>query len=208
MIRSVAAAFVLLTGLAAVLVPPERGDRDGGEAVRVGLVLSVGGLGDRSFNDLANEGLLRAERELGVRGWRGEPGDHAEDEAYLDFYAEEGCDLVVAVGYLMETALEKVAARRPGTRFALIDATVDAPNVASLLFREQEGSFLVGALAGLRTGSGTVAVLGGMDIPLIHRFVERFLYPQQRDILDALEESHGIFQGIHVVGVYKELHTL
>jgi basic membrane protein A len=144
------------------------GDKAGGP--RIGLVLSVGGLGDKSFNDSAYEGLMRAAEELGIDPLYGQPEQMAEDEKYLRQYAEEGLDLIIGVGFLMKDALEKVAGEFPDTRFAIIDARVEAPNVASLIFREHEGSFLVGAIAGLKTSTGKVGFIGGMDIPLIHKF--------------------------------------
>ncbi len=146
---------------------PEGG---GAGQVRIGLVLSVGGLGDKSFNDSAYEGLTRAAEELGIDPIYGQPEQMAEDEKYLRQYAEEGLDLVIGVGFLMKDALEKVAGEFPETRFAIIDAVVDEPNVASLTFREHEGSFLVGVIAGLVTSTGKVGFIGGMDIPLIHKF--------------------------------------
>jgi basic membrane protein A len=141
-----------------------------GRQVRVGLVLSVGGLGDKSFNDSAYRGLMKAKAELGVEPVYGQPEQMSEDEKYLRQYAEQGVDLVIGVGFLMRDALDKVAREFPQTRFAIIDASVDAPNVASLVFREHEGSFLVGAIAGLVTKTGKVGFVGGMDIPLIHKF--------------------------------------
>ena len=138
--------------------------------MRIGLVLSVGGLGDKSFNDSAYEGLLRAGEEFGIVPIYGQPEQMAEDEKYLRQYAERGMGLIIAVGFLMKDALEKVAGEFPDSRFAIIDAVVDKPNVASLVFREHEGSFLVGAIAGLVTRTGTVGFVGGMDIPLIHKF--------------------------------------
>jgi basic membrane protein A len=138
--------------------------------IRVGLVLSVGGLGDKSFNDSAYQGLMRAKAELGAEPVYGQPEQMSEDEKYLRQYAEQGMDLVIAVGFLMMDALAKVAPEFPEVRFAIIDAVVDQPNVASLVFREHEGSFLVGAIAGLVTKTGKVGFVGGMDIPLIHKF--------------------------------------
>jgi len=79
-------------------------------------------------------------------------------------------DLIIGVGFLMKDALDKVSGQFPETRFAIIDAVVEAPNVASLIFREHEGSFLVGAIAGLVTETDKVGFVGGMDIPLIHKF--------------------------------------
>ena len=148
------------------------GDRKASEEEKpaVGLVLSVGGLGDKSFNDSAYEGLTRSARDLGIEPVYGQPEQMSEDEKYLRQYAEQEMDLVIGVGFLMKDALEKVSGEFPDTRFAIIDAVVDAPNVASLVFREHEGSFLVGAIAGLVTSTGKVGFVGGMDIPLIHKF--------------------------------------
>lgn len=147
---------------------PEAGRR------RVALVLSVGGLGDRSFNDMAYEGLRRAQAELGVIGVYGEPAAMSEDERYLGFYAESGFDLVVAVGYLMKTALGHVASRHPETQFAIVDDVVDLPNVASVTFREREGCYLVGALAGRRSRTGVAGVVLGIDVPLLRGFEDGF----------------------------------
>jgi basic membrane protein A len=113
---------------------------------------------------------MRAADEFGIDPIYGQPEQMAEDEKYLRQYAEEDLDLIIGVGFLMKDALEKVAGEFPDTRFAIIDARVEAPNVASLIFREHEGSFLVGAIAGLTTSTGKVGFIGGMDIPLIHKF--------------------------------------
>jgi basic membrane protein A len=150
------------------------GEKDTGGAktdkLTIGLVLSVGGLGDKSFNDSAYEGLTKAEDEFGIIPLYGQPEQMAEDEKYLRQYAEQGADIVIGVGFLMKDAMDKVAAEFPGKRFAIIDAEVDQPNVASLVFREHEGSFLVGAIAGLISATGKVGFIGGMEIPLIHKF--------------------------------------
>jgi basic membrane protein A len=142
---------------------------------RVAVVLSVGGLGDRSFNDLAYAGLLRAIRELGVDGIVGEPADHAEDEAYLELYAREGYDLIVAVGFLFKSKVDKVAPRYPDTNFLLIDNLSDCPNVRSLSFREHEGSFLVGALAALESKTGTIGFVGGIEGKLLEKFLAGYV---------------------------------
>ena len=78
--------------------------------------------------------------------------------------------LVVAVGFLMTSSLDKVAARHPATRFAIIDSVVDQPNVASLVFREHEGSYLVGALAARKSKSGVIGIVKGLDVPLLMKF--------------------------------------
>lgn len=162
-----AAVALILTVLRAGSEEAERRD----VPARIAVVLSVGGLGDRSFNDLAWEGLKRSMTELGVGGTLGEPADHAEDGAYLDLYAREGYDLVVAVGYLMKSKLERVAPRHPDTWFLLIDETLDLPNVRSYAFREEEGSFLVGALAAMKSKTGVVGFVGGLPVPLLKKFL-------------------------------------
>ena len=172
--RKKGAVAVLLLVVAVVVMGCQGGEKqpqgEQVEKVSVGLVLSVGGLGDKSFNDSAYEGLTRAARDLGIDPIYGQPEQMAEDEKYLRQYAEQGMDLVIAVGFLMKDALDKVAGEFPDTRFAIIDAVVERPNVASLVFREHEGSFLVGAIAGLVTNTDKVGFVGGMDIPLIHKF--------------------------------------
>ncbi len=163
--------LVLMSAISLLLAGCGReASKDKPDKIKIGLVLSVGGLGDKSFNDSAYEGLKRAAAEFGIVPVYGQPEQMAEDEKYLRQYAEQGTDLVIAVGFLMKDALEKVAGEFPRTHFAIIDATVDRPNVASLVFREHEGSFLVGAIAGLVTKTDRVGFVGGMDIPLIHKF--------------------------------------
>jgi basic membrane protein A len=172
-------ALLLLAGLALPLAGCLRTPASK-PGPKVALVLSVGGLGDKSFNDLAHEGLERARRELPKLGlqvacFEGQPMMLAEDERYLRRYASRGFDLIVAVGFLMKTATVKVAREFPNVRFAIIDADI-APdenphkNIASLRFQEHEGSFLVGAAAALASKAGIVGFVGGMEIPLIHKF--------------------------------------
>ena len=140
------------------------------EQVKVGIVLSVGGKGDKSFNDAAITGLEKAKQELGIEYKYIEPREMAQDEESLRFLAEQGMDLVIAVGFLMEKPLEKVAQEYPDVKFAIIDAVVDQPNVASLVFKEHEGSFLAGVLAAMLTQTEKVGFVGGMKIPLIEKF--------------------------------------
>lgn len=143
--------------------------------VRIGLVFDVGGLGDKSFNDAANAGLLRARDELGVAIRTIEPGDGSDRASALRQLASEGDDLVIGVGFIFTDDLKQLAAEFPDTKFAGIDYSAspgDAtpPNVAGLRFREHEGSFLVGAIAGLTSQSHIVGFVGGMQIPLIRKF--------------------------------------
>ena len=150
------------------------GDGGGGEAApefRVGLVFDVGGKGDKSFNDSAYEGLMRAAADLPIKVSDFEPGQGADREVGLRKLAARGYDVVIGVGFLFTDAIRAVAADFPDVRFVLVDGHLDGlPNVASLVFREQEGSFLVGALAALKSETGTIGFVGGMDVPLIHKF--------------------------------------
>lgn len=138
--------------------------------MKVGIVLSIGGLGDKSFNDSAFKGLERAKEELNINFKYVEPWSPAEDEDFLREYAEAGYDLVIGTGFLMKDAVQNVAKQFPYIKFAIIDEYVDLPNVSSLLFKEEEGSFLVGALAAMMSESGKIGFIGGMQIPLIEKY--------------------------------------
>ena len=167
----VALLFVQPSGAA---VPPSS------EGLDVGIVFDVGGRGDKSFNDGAYLGAERAAKALGARVRFIEPGEGSDREAGLRLLAAEGMDLVIGVGFIFTDDLTQLAKEYPNTRFAGIDYSVgtDAAgkpippprNLSALKFREEEGSFLVGALAALAGGSKKVGFVGGMDIPLIHKF--------------------------------------
>jgi basic membrane protein A len=143
---------------------------------RVALLLSVGGLGDKSFNDSAHEGLMRAQKDLAVKVYEGQPTMIAEDGRYLRTYAARGFDLIIGVGFLMKPSVVEVARDYPKIHFALIDAGIDPVkenpngNIATLRFKEHEGSFLVGAAAAMASKTGKLGFVGGMEIPLIHKF--------------------------------------
>lgn len=142
---------------------------------RVGLVFDVGGRGDKSFNDAAYEGVARAERELGVTIELLEPTGAEDREAALRLFAARDFDLIIGVGFIFSTDINEVARDFPNAKLACVDYAPPAagdipPNVAGLGFREEEGSFLVGAVAGLLTKTQHLGFVGGMDIPLIHRF--------------------------------------
>lgn len=140
-------------------------------AFRVGLVFDVGGKGDKSFNDSAYEGLQRAAARWPIEVADFEPGADVDREVGVRKLASRGYDLVIGVGFLFTDAIRTVAADHPDVKFAIVDGRIeDRPNVASLVFREQEGSFLVGALAAMASKTGTLGFVGGMDVPLIHRF--------------------------------------
>jgi basic membrane protein A len=141
----------------------------------VGLVFDVGGRGDKSFNDAAYAGLERARAELGVEFATVETGEGADREAAMRQLAAGGSDLVFGVGFLFSDDIKALAREFPEVKFACVDYTVVEgeslpPNLVALKFREEEGSYLVGALAALVSKSGTVGFVGGMEIPLIKKF--------------------------------------
>ncbi|MBK06962.1 MAG: BMP family ABC transporter substrate-binding protein [Deltaproteobacteria bacterium] len=142
---------------------------------RVGLVLSVGGRGDQSFNDSAYHGLMQAKKLFrGVQVRFSEPRENAAARRDLENFASQGYDLIIGVGFLMARAVKEVAKRYPKQSFAIIDSVVSAPNVASLVFQEHEGSYLAGVLAALASRTNVVAFLGGMNTPLIRKFEAGF----------------------------------
>jgi len=146
----------------------------------IGIVLDVGGRGDKSFNDGAYAGADSATKLLNANIRFIEPGEGADREAGLRLLAAEGMDLVIGVGFIFTDDLATLAREYPAISFAGIDyalATDSAgnvipppPNIAALKFREEEGSYLVGALAALVGKTKRVGFVGGMDIPLIHKF--------------------------------------
>lgn len=138
---------------------------------RVGLVFDVGGRGDKSFNDAAYLGVSRAEKELGVEVSYLEPSRTEDREAALRLFAARGFDIVIGVGFIFSSDITEVARAYPNVKFAGIDYFGEPPpNVAGLSFREEEGSFLVGAVAGLVTKTKHVGFVGGMTGPLIRKF--------------------------------------
>jgi basic membrane protein A len=149
-----------------------RGSR-GAPKATVGIVLDIGGRGDKSFNDGAYAGGERATRSLGVGVRYIEPGDGSDREAGLRLLTAEGMKLVVGVGFIFTDDITELAKQFPNTNFAGIDyaaGVTPPPNLAAIRFREEEGSYLVGAIAALAGGSKKIGFVGGMDIPLIHKF--------------------------------------
>jgi basic membrane protein A len=177
--RSLAAVCVLvaLTGVVAGCGGDEDGAADeAGSDVRVALVTDIGGLNDRGFNALANEGLERAEEELGVEG-RVFISEAASDYVpNLSRAARDGYDLIVGVGFLMGDALASVATQFPETSFAIVDfpqaALKGAPsNARGLVFAEQEAGYLVGVAAATVADGGAVSAVGGQAVPAVVAFL-------------------------------------
>jgi basic membrane protein A len=138
---------------------------------QVGIVLDKGGKDDKSFNTSALEGARKAQKDLGVPFKFVESSDDHSFEPMLRSFAKKDFDLVFAIGFSQAEALQKVSKAFPKVKFAIVDAEVNAANVQSLMFEEHEGSYLVGALAALSSKSGKIGFIGGMDIPLIRRFL-------------------------------------
>jgi basic membrane protein A len=130
----------------------------------------MGGKFDKSFNEAAYAGAERFKKETGVAYREFEVTAEAQREQALRNMARRGSQIVVGIGFAQASGVEKVAKEFPGTKFAIIDAVVDLPNVQSVVFKEHEGSFLVGMAAAMASKTGKIGFVGGMDIPLIRRF--------------------------------------
>ena len=184
------AAFVLILGVVAAGCGDDEEEPAGGgtgsteteqeEPIKVGLVTDIGGLNDRSFNQLANEGLERAKSELGVEGQAVTSESNADYVPNLSRLAQQQYDLVIGVGFLMAEAINTVATRFPDTNFAIIDFSQaglkDKPaNVRGLLFKENEAGYLVGYLAALVTeekgGDQVISSVGGQKIPPVDAYI-------------------------------------
>lgn len=145
--------------------------------IRVGIVFDIGGKNDRSFNAAAWEGVKRAQEDLDICLYDVEPGNPTSIEPAMRAFAEKNFDLIIGVGFAQGPIMQKVALDYPNNKFAIIDGVIfeadgktPLKNVASLVFREHEGSYLVGMIAASKSKTGILGFLGGMDIPLIHRF--------------------------------------
>jgi basic membrane protein A len=154
--------------------------------IHVGIVFDIGGKDDRSFNAAAWAGAKCAESgkwpdgtscgksALGIVLRDIEPGNPTSIEPAMRAFAERGYDLIIGIGFAQTPIIDLVAKDYPHIRFAVVDGVSNLPNVASLVFKEHEGSYLVGMLAAKTTKTGTIGFLGGMDIGLIHRFKEGY----------------------------------
>jgi basic membrane protein A and related proteins len=150
-----------------------------GKKIKVGLVTDIGGLNDRSFNQLANEGLQRSVKQLGVQGRVLISKQNSDYIPNLTTLAQQKYDLIIGNGFLMADAVATVAKKFPSVKFAIIDSSATTmkgkpQNVAGLLFKEQEGGYLVGYLAGLYAkdnGGGPIGSVGGQQIPPVDHYI-------------------------------------
>ena len=160
--RSTVAVLVLLAiGLAGPVVAQE---------FAPAVVYDMGGKFDKSFNEAAYTGAERFKKETGIAYRDFEVTAEAQREQALRNMARRGSQIVVGIGFSQASGMEKVAKEFPAVKFAIVDAVVDLPNVESIVFKEHEGSFLVGMAAAMASKTGKVGFVGGMDIPLIRRF--------------------------------------
>ncbi|MET7730902.1 BMP family ABC transporter substrate-binding protein [Streptomyces sp. NPDC005402] len=147
---------------------------DGGKGgIKIGLAYDVGGRGDRSFNDSAARGADKAAKEFGgsLKELTAKSSDtEADREQRLTDLADAGYNPIVAVGFSYATSVDKVAAKYPKVNFGLIDAVANAKNVDSITFTEEQGSYLAGVAAALKTKKDHVGFIGGVDTPLIKKF--------------------------------------
>jgi basic membrane protein A and related proteins len=138
--------------------------------IKPALVYGTGGKFDKSFNEAAYAGAEAYKKETGTEYRDFEPTSDTQGEQAIRNFASRGYNPVVAVSFAWTSAMEKVAAEFPDTKFVIVDSVVDLPNVRSVVYKEEEGSYLTGILAGMASKSGKVGFVGGMDIPLIRKF--------------------------------------
>ncbi|HRY24028.1 MAG: BMP family ABC transporter substrate-binding protein [Geminicoccaceae bacterium] len=151
------------------------------------VIFDMGGKFDKSFNEAAYNGAERFKEETGIEYLEFEVTQEAQREQAMRRMVRNGATIVVVVGFQNATPLETVAPDNPDIEFTIIDAVVDQPNVQSVVFKEHEGSFLVGMAAAMASKTGKVGFVGGMDIPLIRNF------------------AHGYEQGVHYVNPDAEV---
>ena len=168
-----AAVTVCIALIAAGCGSEQPAGQDG--RLKIGMVFDIGGKGDKSFNDSAYRGMLNAANDFDADYTEFEPGQDADRETGLRKLAQAGYDVIIGVGFLFSDSIKSVAEDYPDVRFACVDYDARPgetlpPNLAALKFREEEGSFLVGVLAAMTTETGRIGFIGGMDIPLIHKF--------------------------------------
>ncbi|MGW1157343.1 BMP family lipoprotein [Streptomyces sp. NPDC002519] len=154
-----------------------------GKSKGIGLAYDIGGKGDQSFNDAAYAGFQKAEKDFGVSGRDVEPQDgetDADKAQRLETLAKAGYNPVIGVGFVYAPAVKEVAAKFPKVTFGIVDDnTIQAKNVADLVFHEEESSYLAGVTAAKTTKKNHIGFIGGVDIPLIHKFGAGFVQGAQ-----------------------------
>jgi basic membrane protein A and related proteins len=138
--------------------------------IKPAIVYDLGGKFDKSFNEGVYNGAEQFKKDTGIEYRDFEVQNDSQREQALRNFAKRGHTPILAVGFSQAQAVEKVAAEFPDIQFAIIDMVVEKPNVASIVFKEHEGSYLVGILAAMASKTGKLGFVGGMDIPLIRKF--------------------------------------
>ncbi|WP_333823516.1 BMP family lipoprotein [Pinisolibacter sp.] len=154
-----------LAALAAVIAAPVMA-----ADIQPAILYDLGGKFDKSFNEAAYAGAEKFKKDAGIDYRDFEIQNDAQREQALRNFARRGNSPIVAIGFTQASSVEKVAKEFPNLKFAIVDMVVDLPNVRSIVFKEQEGSYLVGVLAAMASKSHKVGFVGGMDIPLIRKF--------------------------------------
>jgi basic membrane protein A and related proteins len=163
------ASAALVAALVAALLAAGLGAAHA-QGAQPAVIYDMGGKFDKSFNQAGFDGAERWKKESGKPYMEFEIANPTQREQAKRRMAERGANPIVAIGFAQGSSLEKVAKDFPNTRFAIIDSVVSLPNVQSIVFKEHEGSFLVGMMAAMASKTGKVGFVGGMDIPLIRRF--------------------------------------
>jgi basic membrane protein A and related proteins len=165
--------------------------------IKVAMVTSESGLGDKSFNDMMNVGMKKAQADLGIEYVVIQPRSISEFQSTLARAAGQGFDFIVGSSFDMIKPMQTVAKAFPNQKFGLVDVGPDpiAPNVVSSVTKDWEGSFLVGAIAARTTKTGTIGFIGGKDIPIIHRFYVGYYYGAKMadPKVNVLETYSGTF---------------
>jgi basic membrane protein A len=157
--------------------------------LKLGIAFDTGGRGDGTFNDAAAAGADQAKTELGYTVDELEATSDEDRKPNLETLTANGDNPIVAVGFLFGDTLAEIAAANPDTTYGIVDSVVDAPNVRSLVFAENEGSFLVGAAAALKSESGHIGFIGGQEIDLIKKFEAGYIAGAKAVNPDIIVES-------------------
>ncbi|MGN6583203.1 MAG: BMP family lipoprotein [Rhizobiaceae bacterium] len=138
--------------------------------IKPAIIYDLGGKFDKSFNEAAYHGAEKFKKDTGIAYRDFEIQNDTQREQALTKFAEDGNNPIIVMSFSFEQALKKVAPKFPKTEFGIVDTVVDLPNVRSIVFKENEGSYLVGVMAAMASKTGTVGFVGGMDVPLIRKF--------------------------------------
>lgn len=173
--------FILILFACIVLIVGSSGCEQGNQTtldpkrvLNIGIIFGSGGLGDKSFNDSAYQGLLEAQKKLNIRFDTVSYSGKQSDVDTLRLFAKSNYDLIIGIAFENMKNIETIAMEFPQVKFAAVDFELSGDNIASFVYREQEGDFLMGSLAAMITKTRRVGVIGGMDIPAIRRIISGF----------------------------------